>query len=105
MNTFDITVPNLNELYNRYPTGWFFAVYVKEDSSSVTYSSSTENVTMNSRNEVKRKRKSEEKDYPLRSKFVKKQNMKDYYQRNIDKYEKHNKEYYEKKQRKNQGKL
>lgn len=57
-----------------------FAVYVKEN-SSVAYLISSENFRVNSRTEVSRKRKAEDKDYPLRSKFVKKQNMnRDYYQ-------------------------
>jgi len=104
MKNYNEIFQDLNELYNVYPLGWFFAVYVKMPNSVCIPAEST---LMNSESEgVSRKRKADYKDYPLRSKFTKKQkNNKEYYnkikekltehyQENKEKIKEYSKEYY-----------
>ena len=105
----NVALPNLDNIYNRYPKGWFFGVYVKATALSVL-PISTKNVRIPHESEFNGKRKFEVNDYPLRSKLRKKANDKyykknkekiqklkeGYYEANKKKIQKHNKEYYQK---------
>ena len=74
MSPFTVAISSLGEIYFRYPTGRFFAVYVRE-TDFIPYAVISGQVTNeNFRNSFgpesnPRKRKYEDKNYPLRSKF------------------------------------
>ena len=50
-----MSLPNLDDIYNRYPIGWFFNVYIKTTALSVL-GISTKNVRIPHESEIKGKR-------------------------------------------------
>lgn len=55
MSSSNVSLPNLDDIYNRYPIGWFFNVYINTTALSVL-GISTKNVRIPHESEIKGKR-------------------------------------------------
>ena len=89
MSPLTVAISSLGGIYFRYPTGWFFAFYVRE-TDFIPYAVINDQTTNeNFRNSFSqesnpRKRKYEDKNYPLRSKIKKAISNAKYYEKNKD---------------------